>query len=164
MRDFVAVVLAVILFAVALSLATSLQWYRRGHARLRQQIRSRGRSIVAEIPATEGLVFFTEDSEAFHWAEKTILKDQIRAVRVLINGVPISTSRARRFPSVSADPAPLPDDGPDGIERDRWDVAIETADRTVVIECGAIRERVSQELASGIFGAVNAEIESRDDA
>ena len=164
MRDFVAVVLAVILLAVALSLATSLQWHRRGHARLRQQIRSRGGSIVAEIPAAEGLVFFTEDSEAFHWAEETILKDQIRAVRVLINGAPISTSRARRFPGVSADPVLLPDDSPDGIERDRWDVAIETADRTVVIECGAIRERVSQELARGIFEAVRAEIESRDDA
>jgi hypothetical protein len=163
MRDFVAVILAVILFGVALSLATSLQWHRKGHTRRRQQIRSRGRSIVAEIPAAEGLVYFTEDSEAFHWAEETVLKNQIQAVHVLINGAPIATSRARRFPSVSAGPAPLLDDGPDGIERDRWDVAIETAGRTAVIECGAIRERVSQELAREIFEAVRAAIESCDE-
>ena len=163
MRDFVAVILAVILFAVALSLATSLQWHRKGQARRRQLIRNRGRSIVAEIPAAEGLIYFTEDSEAFHWGDETIRKNQIQAVHALINGAPISTSRARRFPGVSADPAPVLDKGPDGIERDRWDVAIETAGRTAVIECGSIRERVSQELARGIFEAVRAAIESRDE-
>jgi hypothetical protein len=46
------------------------------------------------------------------------------------------------------------DDHPEGIVRDRWDVAIETADGAVMVECGAIRERVSQELARKIFDAV----------
>ena len=90
MRDFVAVIVAVALFAFALSMATSLQWHRRGHARLRQQISRQGRSIVAEIPGDGGLAFFTADDEAFHWKEETIPKDQIRAVHVLISGAPIS--------------------------------------------------------------------------
>ncbi len=46
------------------------------------------------------------------------------------------------------------DDRPDGIARDRWDVAVETIAGTVLIECGAIRERVSQELARAVFEAV----------
>ena len=44
--------------------------------------------------------------------------------------------------------------GPDGIARDRWDVAIETVQGTILVECGAVRERVSQELARKIFDAV----------
>ena len=39
------------------------------------------------------------------------------------------------------------DDRPEGIARDRWDVAIETVNGTILVECGAVRERVSQELA-----------------
>ena len=51
------------------------------------------------------------------------------------------------------------DDRPEGIARDRWDVAIETERGTVLVECGAIRERVSQELARRIFDAVRATID-----
>ena len=46
------------------------------------------------------------------------------------------------------------DDRPEGIARDRWDVAIETVAGTMLVECGAVRERVSQELARKIFDAV----------
>ncbi|MBI4475771.1 MAG: hypothetical protein HY654_01280 [Acidobacteria bacterium] len=53
------------------------------------------------------------------------------------------------------------DDRPEGIARDRWDVAIETAQRTWLVECGAIRERVSQELARKIYEAVKADMERR---
>ena len=53
------------------------------------------------------------------------------------------------------------DDRPDGIARDRWDVAIETASGTILVECGAVRERVSQELARRIFDAVKADVETR---
>ena len=56
------------------------------------------------------------------------------------------------------------DDRPEGIARDRWDVAIETEAGMLLVECGAIRERVSQELARAIFDAVKQEIERRDDA
>ena len=51
------------------------------------------------------------------------------------------------------------EDRPDGIARDRWDVAIETVDGPVLVECGAIRERVSQELARKIFDAVRITIQ-----
>src|SRR5438067_5478841 len=44
-----------------------------------------------------------------------------------------------------------------GIARDRWDVAIERADGVMLVECGAIRERVSQELARAVFDAVKSE-------
>ena len=54
------------------------------------------------------------------------------------------------------------EDRPDGIARDRWDVALETVTGTVLVECGAIRERVSQELARTVFDAVKLELEARD--
>ena len=54
------------------------------------------------------------------------------------------------------------EDRADGIARDRWDVAVETIAGTVLIECGAIRERVSQELARAVFEAVRNDMEERD--
>jgi hypothetical protein len=51
------------------------------------------------------------------------------------------------------------EDRPEGIARDRWDVAIETMVGTVLVACGAIRERVSQELARAVFEAVRRAIE-----
>ena len=54
------------------------------------------------------------------------------------------------------------DDRPEGIARDRWDVVIEGLDGTVVVECGSIRERVSQELARAVFDAVKRDLEQRD--
>jgi hypothetical protein len=46
-----------------------------------------------------------------------------------------------------------------GLARDRWDVAIDTATGTVVVECGDVRERVSQELARAVFDAVRRVVE-----
>ena len=54
------------------------------------------------------------------------------------------------------------DDHPEGIVRDRWDVAVETVSGTTLIECGAIRERVSQELAGRVFDAIKQDLERRD--
>ena len=162
MRDFVAAIAAMILFAVALSLATSLQRYRSGHARLRRQIRSRGQSIVAEIPNDNGLAFFTVDDNAFHWAGQNIQKTSLMSVQVLINGAPISTSRSRSFKNRTPEAMTSSTDNFDGVRRDRWDVAIETTDRQVIIECGTIRDRVSQELARDIFEVVRSEIDSHD--
>jgi hypothetical protein len=54
------------------------------------------------------------------------------------------------------------EDQPEGILRDRWDVAVEKVTGTVLVECGAIRERVSQELARKIFDAIKTELEQRD--
>jgi hypothetical protein len=159
MRDFVAVLVVFFLIAFALSMATSLQWYKRGHSRLRRAISDSGRSVVAEIPGDRGIQFFTEDATAFHWSDQMIPKNDIRAARVLISGVPISVCVSRRF----SKPAPQPSniDQSDFIERERWDVAIDLEDTTILVECGAIRERVSQELARQVFAAVKDDIELR---
>lgn len=50
------------------------------------------------------------------------------------------------------------------IERERWDVAIDLEESTVLVQCGAIRERVSQELARQVFEAVKTDIELRQQA
>src|SRR6266850_2087547 len=73
-------------------------------------------------------------------------------------GVPAERVRGERAPGV------IEDDHPEGIARDRWDVMVETVTGTVLIECGAIRERVSQELARKIFDAIKRELEERDGA
>ena len=88
-------------------------------------------------------------------------------MRVLINGAAdrgLCVRAPRRGPWRSGDtPAEPIDDRPEGIARDRWDVAIETdRRRDVVVECGAIRERVSQELARAVFDAVKRELERQD--
>ena len=41
-------------------------------------------------------------------------------------------------------------------------VAIEAVNGTMLVQCGAIRERVSQELARAVFDAVRREVEARD--
>jgi hypothetical protein len=41
-------------------------------------------------------------------------------------------------------------------------VAVETVAGTVLIECGSIREQVSQELARAVFEAIKDDMERRD--
>jgi hypothetical protein len=162
MRDLIAALLALVLLFVALTLATRLQAYRRTRQRARDSERALGRTIVAELPAADALVLFSEDRVRFYYGERSIDKDLITAVRVLINGAPIASAVSRRH---ARGPRPEPtafEDRPEGIARDRWDVAIETETGVVLVECGAIRERVSQELARTIFDAVKLEIENRD--
>jgi len=162
MRDVLAGVIAVALLLVAASLATTLQGFRRRRRRAHEAERELGRRPIAEIPAADDLVLFTEDATCFHYGERAIEKDAIVAVRVLINGSPIAACVSRRAdPRTAAAPTSF-EDRPDGIARDRWDVAIETAAGTTLVECGAIRERVSQELARAVFDAVKAELERRD--
>src|SRR3989442_1391827 len=147
MRDLIAAVIAVLLLVTAASLVTTLQAYRRRRQRAQDTERALGRTIVAEIPTEDELVLFTEDSKRFHYGERSIDKDLITAVQVLINGAPIAAYRSRRRSTAThAQPARL-DDRPEGIARDRWDVVIEAVNGTTVVKCGAIRERVSQELA-----------------
>jgi hypothetical protein len=171
MRDLVAGILAVVLLLVAASLATTLRYYQRRRQRARDSERALGRRIIAELPTADDLVLFTEDAKRFYYGERSIDKDLIAAVRVLINGATIAAVSRRRDPPTSApsrasaDPgrgagaAEVIDDRPEGIARDRWDVAIESVAGTVVVECGAIRERVSQELARAIFDAVRRTVE-----
>lgn len=162
MRDIFAGFLAIVLLVAAASLATTLQAYRRRRLRARDSERALGRTIIAEIPAGDDLTLFSEDASRFYYGERSIDKDLILAARVLINGAPIASYVSTRHPE-STDRQPTSfDDRPEGIARDRWDVAIETVRGTTLVQCGAIRERVSQELARTVFDAVRKELETRD--
>ena len=163
MRDLVAGLVALVLLFVAFSLATTLQRMRRRRQRAFDSERALGRTIIAEIPASDDLVLFSEDTVRFHYGERAIDKDLIAAVRVLINGAPIAAYVSTRHAANTQRQQPTSfEDRPEGIARDRWDVALETIAGTTLVECGAIRERVSQELARAVFDAVRRDLERRD--
>jgi hypothetical protein len=162
MRDVFAGALALLLLIIAASLATTLTAFRRRRLRARDSERALGRTIVAEIPADDDLRLFSEDSVRFHYGDASVDKDLIVAVRVLINGSPIAAYVSTRHPVNSTRQATSFEDRPEGIARDRWDVAIETVSGVMLVECGAIRERVSQELARAVFDAVKHELQRRD--
>src|SRR4051812_23064762 len=162
MRDLFAALVALALLGAAASLATTLQTYRRRRHRARDSEQALGRTIVAEIPDASDLTLFSEDAIRFYYGDRSIDKDLIVAVRVLINGAPIAACVSRRHAEAEQPQPTSFVDHPEGIARDRWDVAIEAMSGTTLVECGAIRERVSQELARAVFDAVRREIERRD--
>jgi hypothetical protein len=162
MRDLLAALVAIALLVVAASLGTTLTTFRRRRLRARDSERALGRTVLAEIPADDDLRLFSEDAVRFYYGEKSADKDLIVAVRVLINGSPIAAYVSNRHPVDTARQATSFEDRPEGIARDRWDVAIEMVNGLMLVECGAIRERVSQELARTVFGAVKQELERRD--
>jgi len=162
MRDLFAALAAFALLVAAASLATGLQTYRRRRARARDSERALGRTIIAEIPSGNDLALFSGDASRFYYGEQSIDKDLIAAVRVLINGAPIASYVSARH-AHGADRQPTSfNDRPEGIARDRWDVAIEAVNGSILVQCGAIRERVSQELARLVFEAVKTDLEARD--
>ena len=162
MRDLVAALIAAALVFAALGLATTLHAYRRRLQSKRASEHALGRQIIAEVPVGPELVLFSQDDRHFHYGEQPIPTDQIMAVRVLINGSPIASSVSTRWPAATLPQPTSFDDRPEGIERDRWDVAIETESGVTVVACGAIRERVSQELARRIYDAVRRDVERRN--
>ena len=166
MRDVVAAIAAVVLLLTALSLATTLKRYRRRRQRARDSERALGRTIIAEVPTADDLVLFSEDQFHFYYGKASIDKGLIMAVRVLINGAPIAVAVSNRH-AQEARPIDAPDvidDRPEGIARDRWDVAIDAVNGSLVVGCGAIRERVSQELARAVFAAVRRAIEESNES
>lgn len=172
MRDIIAGIVAIVLLLVAASLATTLQAYRRRRERARDSEGALGRRIIAELPVADDLALVSEDDKRFYYGDRSVDKDLIVAVRLLINGAQIAAHASRQHRTsgrstadiaTSGGGAPgVAEDRPDGIARDRWDVALETVGGTVLIECGAIRERVSQELARTIFEAVKRDMEARN--
>jgi len=162
MRDLLAALLAVALLIVAASLATTLQQYRRRRQRARDSERALGRAIIAEIPSEADLALFSEDDKRFYYGEQRIDKDLVTAVSVLINGAPIAGYVSKRAGPRAAVSSASIEDRPEGIARDRWDVTIETITATTLVPCGAIRERVSQELARAVFEAVKRSLEAAD--
>ena len=151
------------LLLVAASLATTLKAYRKRRQRARDSERALGRTIIAELPTSTDLVLVTEDETRFYYGDRSIDKDSIAAVRVLINGAPIAACRAgtgrrrpfRRRASRIGPRASRAIAGTSPVEHRRRPAP-------VLIECGAIRERVSQELARAIFDAVKRDMETRD--
>jgi hypothetical protein len=164
MRDLFAGIIAACLLLIAASLATTLQMYRRRRQRARDSERALGRTLIAELPVGDDLVLFSEDPVRFHYGDRSIDKDLIAAARVLINGTPIAAVLSTRHVREAARHPTRFEDRPEGIARDRWDVAIETVTDTVLVECGAIRERVSQELARAVFAAVKHDVDRRNAA
>ena len=164
MRDLIAAVLAVALLVIAASLGTTLRMFRKRRRSAREGEHTLGRAIVAEIPAEDDLLLFTEDARQFHYGARSIDKDRMTAARILINGAVIAAcASARRASGAGAQmTTEAIDDRPEGIARDRWDVVIEGPDGMVIVECGAIRERVSQELARAVFDAVKEELRRQD--
>jgi hypothetical protein len=162
MRDLLAALVAIVLLGMAASLAATLQRYRRERQRARDSERALGRAIVAELPLDDGLVIVSEDDSRLYYGERSVDKDLIAAVRVLINGAPIAAYVSPRHSRAGVAMQPTSfEDRPEGIARDRWDVAVEAVTGTLLIECGAIRERVSQELARTIFDRVKTDLERR---
>ncbi|HKY19667.1 MAG TPA: hypothetical protein VJM31_00490 [Vicinamibacterales bacterium] len=161
MRDAVAALVAFALIFFALSLLTTLHFYRKKHRKARDEETARGRTIIVELPTDPALTLFTEDAGHFYFGETPIDKNAIMAVRVLINGSPIAAFVSPRWQTTGNVQPTAFEDRPDGIARDRWDVAIERVNGTILVECGAIRERVSQELARKIFDAVKNDLETR---
>ena len=84
MRDVFAAVAALVLLLVAASLATTLQMFRRRRLRAFDSERALGRVVIAEIPAGDDLSLFSEDDVRFYYGERSVDKDLIVAVRVLI--------------------------------------------------------------------------------
>jgi hypothetical protein len=164
MRDLIAAAFAVLLLVTAVSLGSTLHMFRKTRQAQRRREHQHGRRVVAELPSGTDMILFSEDDNAFFYRDATIGKRRITAVRVLINGSPIAAYESKRFQSsLKAMPTAFKDRSKD-ITHDRWDVAIETIDETTLVECGAIRERISQELARRIFDCVKLDLVEQDDA
>src|SRR5262245_38106156 len=134
MRDLVAGLVAAVLVFAALSLLTTLHFYRRRHERARDAEAERGRTILVELPTDPELTFVSEDAEHFYYGDRPIAKNEIVAGSVLINGSPIASVASPRWQS-SRRPEPASfEDRPEGIARDRWDVSIETLTGSILIE------------------------------
>src|SRR3989337_202082 len=104
MRDAVAALVAAALVFVALSLLTSLHFYRKRQRTVREDELARGRTIIVELPTDPALTLFTEDAEHFYYGATPIDKNAIAAVRVLINGSPIAAFVSPRWPSTAGSP------------------------------------------------------------
>jgi hypothetical protein len=147
---------------LAVLLAGALHLHRQRREAGRRAARRAGGRIIAELPAGADLTFFSEDEARFYYGDRTIEKDGVRAVQVLVNGSPIASCVSPRFPEAGLAASTGFEDRPDGIARDRWDVAIDTTGGVLLVECGAIRERISQEIARAIFDAIKRDLERRD--
>jgi hypothetical protein len=157
-RDLVAALIAVALLVFALLVGATLHFHRQRRERTRRVAREGGRTIVAELPQGSNLVYVTEDHDHLYVGDQSIEKASIRGVRLLVNGRVVSQAGATRTEPAAAPRATADEEA---FIRDRWDVLVDMDSRTVTIACGAIRERISQDLARRIYDAVSKEIGGR---
>ncbi len=162
MRDVVAGIVALGLFLFALGLISTLRYHQRSRDRERRSLLESGRQVVAEIPTKEGLELFVADDDHYYWGTHVVPRDDVRLVRVLINGSPLVSYATRRHGATDAGDSGSFADRPEGIAHDRWDVLLRTGSGDLLVECGSIRERVSQELARAVFDVVRADMERQD--
>jgi hypothetical protein len=150
-RDLVAALIAVALLVFALLVGATLHFHRQRRERTRRAAREGGRTIIAELPQGSDLVYVTDDRDCLYVGEQSIEKASIRGVRLLVNGRVVSEAGETRTDPAATAHATADEEA---FIRDRWDVLVDTDSRTVTIACGAIRERISQDLARRIFDAV----------
>lgn len=158
MRDIVAALVALGLLIFAALLAVSLHLARSRRDAARRQLQTKGRRLVAELPLGAAITIVSEDADAFYYGDVRIDKRALRAARLLLNDTPLAVASTRPEPIDARTGDAM---SAEAFERDRWDVALETDRETVVIHCGGIRERVSQDLARRIFEAAEAVIRGR---
>ena len=163
MRDLLAVGLVVLLVLLALSMATTLRWRYRDHARIRG--RRCARRAGASSPRCRSRTAWSSSArmpERSTGRDGTIPKARdSRAARLLISGAPLGD---RPRPAAARSPKrrtgqPWPRSSASG-----GDVAIDTDTGRVLVECGSIRQQVSQELARSVFDAVKRAVEADDDS
>jgi hypothetical protein len=153
MRDLVAGLVAVALLLCALLVAATLHFHRRRRERARGAATASGRKLIAELPLGVDLVYFAEDDHRFYHGDQQVEKNAIRGVRLLVNDRVVSYAGDVG----TAPPAPATATADEeAFIRDRWDVVIDTSSASLTISCGAIRERISQDLARRIYDAVAA--------
>jgi hypothetical protein len=155
MRDLVAGLIALALLVFALLVGATLHFHRQRRERTRREAREGGRTIIAELPQGTDLVYVTEDRDRFHVGDQPIEKASIRGVRLMVNGGLVSQAGDTRTDPAAAARATSDEEA---FIRDRWDVLVDTSSGTITIACGAIRERISQDLARRIYDAVASTI------
>jgi hypothetical protein len=144
--------LLVVLLWSLFRLAMGLRWAKLSREQARQAEETRGRRVVAEIPAGEGdLTLFLEDDRGFYWGAVEVRKPDVAGARLLLNGGVIG-SFSRGGWALPEPPSPEEFEG-----RERWDVILYLRDgRRPLVPCGWLREGVSREIAARVFEAVRA--------
>ena len=130
-------------------LSMGLRWAKVSREEARAREEARGRTVVAEIPLPDEVVFLMEDAEGFAWGSHALRKAEIAGARLLLNGGIVGefAEDGLRLPP------PRPPDEYEG--RERWDVIVFMRDgATALIPCGQLREGISREIAGHVFEAV----------
>lgn len=141
------IVLLLVVFSL-FRLAMGLRWAKITRERARAAEESKGRRVVAELPAGDELLLLLEDEASFQWGDRRVDKSALAGVRMLLNGG-ILGEYAR--PGVRLE---APAGREDGDGRERWEVVLYLREGTETIPCGSLREGVSREIARRAFAAV----------